>query len=122
MELFRMPLIRGNQWMSSTRSSPDSYVRNMKDGIFGVLSLFTDVITLIAALATIYHTIGSLMLIPVGVHVVIEVITWGFRALVGPWYHWDRSWRDNYDGKVDQIYHNIKAIKLFGWERMYLDP
>ncbi|KAJ2804785.1 Multidrug resistance-associated protein 1 [Coemansia helicoidea] len=47
-------------------------------------------------------------------------ISWGFELLVGPSDYWSTP-ISNYDS-ISEVYQGINAVKLFGWERMYLDP
>ncbi|KAJ2083688.1 Multidrug resistance-associated protein 1 [Coemansia sp. RSA 988] len=43
--------------------------------------------------------------------------------LFGPQYEWSqRHYRNSHSNDTDSIFHGIKPIKMFGWERMYLDP
>ncbi|KAJ2776100.1 ATP-binding cassette glutathione S-conjugate transporter ycf1, partial [Coemansia javaensis] len=44
------------------------------------------------------------------------------ERLIGERYKWNTLPHQVYDGGPGEIYHGIKAVKLFGWERMYLDP
>ncbi|KAJ2712264.1 ATP-binding cassette glutathione S-conjugate transporter ycf1, partial [Coemansia spiralis] len=49
------------------------------------------------------------------------VINWGFEQLVGNSNQWSKHARTQNDN-ISEVYQGIGAIKLFGWERMYLDP
>ncbi|KAJ2716655.1 ATP-binding cassette glutathione S-conjugate transporter ycf1 [Coemansia spiralis] len=48
-------------------------------------------------------------------------IDWGFEKLVGNSYKWSKD-SDTDNNSISEVYQGIGAIKLFGWERMYLDP
>ncbi|KAJ2807519.1 ATP-binding cassette glutathione S-conjugate transporter ycf1 [Coemansia helicoidea] len=71
--------------------------------------------------AALYYIVGRLAFIPIVSSVLIMVVHWCFAQLVGPSYHWSTP-VSSYDDSISEVYQGIKAIKLFGWERMYLDP
>ncbi|KAJ2611277.1 ATP-binding cassette glutathione S-conjugate transporter ycf1 [Coemansia sp. RSA 1365] len=64
-----------------------------------------------------------LVIIPAAISFGITLTSWGIEWLTGSRHEWRNNW--NYpisDSSISKIYREIKAIKLFGWERMYLDP
>ncbi|KAJ2796576.1 ATP-binding cassette glutathione S-conjugate transporter ycf1, partial [Coemansia helicoidea] len=121
LELFRIPLTRGNTDAQVPYYS-GYFVDFLGHSIRNVTNLVSDIAVACASIATVYGIIGPLVLIPVVVCAMVMLANDGFEALVGPIWNWQRGYRGRYDGTVDSIYHNIKAIKLFGWERMFTDP
>ncbi|KAJ2804773.1 Multidrug resistance-associated protein 1, partial [Coemansia helicoidea] len=121
LELFRLPLEpNGQRRLADFIVSP-----RMVGDLPRILSTFSQTCIQILGLwtkfAALYYVVGPLALIPVVSVVAMMVIVWGFELLVGPSYQWSTS-ISTYDDSISEIYQGIKAIKLYGWERMYLDP
>ncbi|KAJ2712052.1 ATP-binding cassette glutathione S-conjugate transporter ycf1, partial [Coemansia spiralis] len=120
-ELFRLPLEPNGQ-----RKLADIVVPS---GTLGVLPHFltmttqtgVEIVGLWAKFAALYYVVGWLALIPIASSASIMAINWGFEQLVGGSSQWSKGTRTNHDD-ISEVYQGIKAIKLFGWERMYLDP
>ncbi|KAJ2709184.1 hypothetical protein H4R19_004382, partial [Coemansia spiralis] len=120
-ELFRLPLEPNGQ-----RKLADVHVSY---GTLGVLPHFltmttqtgVNIVGLWAKFAALYYVVGWLALIPIVSSASIMAINWGFEQLVGGSSQWSKSTRTNHDD-ISEVYQGIKAIKLFGWERMCLDP
>ncbi|KAJ2779470.1 hypothetical protein H4R18_003989 [Coemansia javaensis] len=99
LELFRLPLIRNSQRRHTGYSIAWCLVpRIMLSVKFGI-SAISDVAALATTIMTLWLTVGWLALVPIAANVAISKIHSGFERLVG-----------------------IRTVKLFGWERMYLDP
>ncbi|KAJ2581761.1 Canalicular multispecific organic anion transporter 2, partial [Coemansia sp. RSA 1836] len=48
---------------------------------------------------------------------------WILDRFVGQLYEWDSTYGSHNPGDtVEDIYFNVKTVKMFGWESMYLDP
>ncbi|KAJ1993244.1 Multidrug resistance-associated protein 1 [Coemansia umbellata] len=78
---------------------------------------------IVATLLPIYNRIGRLAFIPLAVKSVQALLDCIITKLVGPSYLWNSGYKwYRYNGKVDEIYYNIKSIKMFGWERAFVDP
>ncbi|PIA17986.1 P-loop containing nucleoside triphosphate hydrolase protein [Coemansia reversa NRRL 1564] len=64
-----------------------------------------------------------LAIISAAISIGITLTIWGFEWLTGSRYEWENSINGRIsDSSINEIYSGIKAIKLFGWERMYFDP
>ncbi|KAJ1665516.1 hypothetical protein EV178_003158 [Coemansia sp. RSA 1646] len=50
------------------------------------------------------------------------MVAWVLETLFGGSYEWQAEIKNDYNIDVEEIHHNIKSIKMFGWERMYVDP
>ncbi|KAJ2395778.1 hypothetical protein GGI23_004174, partial [Coemansia sp. RSA 2559] len=123
LELFRLPLtntgLRKEQSLRNARTAASSLVYKIRR----VQSSVSMLVGTIATVVPIYRRIGWLAFMPVAVSVLINMAEWTLRKVFGDSYEW-RSRRNNfsYDVDVYEIYQNIKSIKMFGWERMYVDP
>ncbi|KAJ2890228.1 hypothetical protein GGI21_006247, partial [Coemansia aciculifera] len=49
-------------------------------------------------------------------------LKWLLDRFVGSVYQWDPKYGNYYvSDRVADIYFNVKTVKMFGWENMYLD-
>ncbi|KAJ2527037.1 hypothetical protein EV175_007588, partial [Coemansia sp. RSA 1933] len=90
-------------------------------GLKAIQSVFVTIIGAITSMIPIYGQIGWLVLVPIGMMMAFAVVEWMLTKLLGGSHLW-QTYKYRYSGKVDEIFHNIKSIKMFGWERMYVDP
>ncbi|KAJ1720879.1 hypothetical protein LPJ61_006110, partial [Coemansia biformis] len=84
-------------------------------------STITSIMGFSAKFGALYYIVGWLATIPMVSSAIILLAKWGFERLVGD----SSQWKSNTgvsDSNVSEVYRGIRAIKLFGWERMYLDP
>ncbi|KAJ2862921.1 ATP-binding cassette glutathione S-conjugate transporter ycf1 [Coemansia erecta] len=123
LELFRLPLTNTGLRKGRTLVSAHQNTHRIIWGIESLQSIFATIVGAISSLIPIYGQIGWLVLVPLGMMMAITIIEWLLTKMVGESYLWNsHKYRYKYSGKVDEIFHNIKSIKMFGWERMYVDP
>ncbi|KAI9501705.1 hypothetical protein GGI26_004219 [Coemansia sp. RSA 1358] len=123
LELFRLPLTNTGLRKKRTIANAENSIGTLLDGIQDLQGAFTTLVGAIAILVPIYNRIGWLAFIPIAMMALFSSIEWALTKIFGPNYMWTMRRRNySYDGKVDEIYHNIKSIKLFGWERVFVDP
>ncbi|KAJ1730718.1 hypothetical protein LPJ61_002873, partial [Coemansia biformis] len=122
LELFRLPLTRNNERMFQTAPKQASDVSTLIWGLKCVIYLVSDAIGLMASLTALYYNVGWLAAIPVAANGAITLVVWGFSKVAGPSDRWSLHTGDRQDINTDEIHRGIRAIKLFGWERMYLEP
>ncbi|KAJ1893944.1 hypothetical protein LPJ81_005265, partial [Coemansia sp. IMI 209127] len=123
LELFRLPLtnsgLRKEQSLRNARTAANSLVYKIRRAQSSVSTL----VGTIATVVPIYRRIGWLAFMPVAVSVLINMVDWALKKVFGHSYEWESRRNDfSYDVDVYEVYHNIKSIKMFGWERMYVDP
>ncbi|KAJ1721350.1 hypothetical protein LPJ61_006053, partial [Coemansia biformis] len=121
LELFRLPLIRNGQRMFGQTSMDPWRIGNLVYCMSTASSTIADIVGFSAKFGALYYIVGWLAVIPMMSSVVIMLARWGFKRLVGDSFEWESN-TDVFDSNVSEVYQGIKAIKLFGWERMYLDP
>ncbi|KAJ1726358.1 hypothetical protein LPJ61_005242, partial [Coemansia biformis] len=121
LELFRLPLIHNDQrTFGHSRVSP-TVVNNLERYMITAASTIASIVGFSAKFGALYYIVGWLAAIPMVSSVVLMLARWGFERLVGD----SSQWKFNTgvsDSNVSEVYRGIRAIKLFGWERMYLDP
>ncbi|KAJ1665264.1 Multidrug resistance-associated protein 1 [Coemansia sp. RSA 1646] len=123
LELFRLPLTNTGLRKGRTLASARDNTHRIIWGIEGLQSIFATIVGAISSMVPIYGQIGWLVLVPLGMMMAISVIEWLLTKIVGESYLWNSNhYHYRYSGKVSEIYHNIKSVKMFGWERMYVDP
>ncbi|KAJ2093870.1 hypothetical protein GGI09_005715, partial [Coemansia sp. S100] len=121
LELVRKPLVQSglknvaNNWEIKTVGALVNSVQKLQDVIpymFGTL----------ATVIPIYRQVGWYAFIPLAVSSSVNTFEWAFKRLMGSAYDWDPSCGFYEGDTVGNIYFSIKTIKMFGWERMYMDP
>ncbi|KAJ2660729.1 Multidrug resistance-associated protein 1 [Coemansia sp. RSA 1200] len=124
LELFRLPLTNTGLRKGRTLETARNNTYRIVWGIQSLQSVFATIVGAITALIPIYSQIGWLVVVPLGMMLAITVLEWMLTKLVGESYLWSSNmyYYYRYSGRVDEIYHNAKSIKMFGWERMYVDP
>ncbi|KAJ1725999.1 hypothetical protein LPJ61_005493, partial [Coemansia biformis] len=121
LELFRLPLIRNDQRGFGHISVNSRRMKILENCMSTAASTIATIVGFSAKFGALYFIVGWLAAIPMVSSAVILLARWGFEQLVGDSSQW-KSNTDALDSNVSEVYHGIKAIKLFGWERMYLDP
>ncbi|KAJ2806882.1 ATP-binding cassette glutathione S-conjugate transporter ycf1 [Coemansia helicoidea] len=119
-ELFRLPLKPNGQRKFGDIRVPSRVLEDLRELLAKLARVCVQILALWPKFAALYYIVGWLAVLPIVSMVVMMAITWGFELLVGPNYYWSTP-ISNYDS-ISEVYQGIKAIKLFGWERMYLDP
>ncbi|KAJ2732125.1 Multidrug resistance-associated protein 1 [Coemansia sp. BCRC 34962] len=77
----------------------------------------------LTAILPLYYQVGIYAFIPLVASSGIFILKWAANRFLGEAYEWDPKsgfYRSRDD--VGNIYFSIKTVKMFGWERMYLDP
>ncbi|KAJ2714662.1 hypothetical protein H4R19_001608 [Coemansia spiralis] len=120
-KLFRLPLEPNGQRKLADINVSSGTLRVLPYVLSAITQTGVYIVGLWAKFAALYYVVGWLALIPIASSASLMVINWGFEQLVGNRNQWSKHARTNYDN-ISEVYHGIKAIKLFGWERMYLDP
>ncbi|KAJ2803850.1 hypothetical protein H4R21_001870, partial [Coemansia helicoidea] len=121
LELFRLPLEPNGQRRLADIGVSSEKVSCLDWALTWLAKTCVQALGLWPKFAALYYVVGPLAFIPILSVVVIIATGWGFELLVGPREHWSMSISTD-DNSITEVYQGIKAIKLFGWERMYLDP
>ncbi|KAJ2622460.1 ATP-binding cassette glutathione S-conjugate transporter ycf1 [Coemansia sp. RSA 1358] len=123
LELLRLPLTNTGLRKEYTINKATRGVRYIVEAIEMLQSTLATMVGIVATLLPIYNRIGRLAFIPLAVKSVQALLDCIITKLVGPSYLWNSGYKwYRYNGKVDEIYYNIKSIKMFGWERAFVDP
>ncbi|KAJ2715812.1 ATP-binding cassette glutathione S-conjugate transporter ycf1 [Coemansia spiralis] len=120
-ELFRLPLEPNGQRKLADIVVSSGTLRSLPWFLTATTETGVQIVGLWAKFAALYYVVGWLALIPIVSSASIMAIDWSFEQLVGRSYQWSKNTRNNRED-ISEVYQGIKAIKLFGWERMYLDP
>ncbi|KAJ2796296.1 hypothetical protein H4R21_004770, partial [Coemansia helicoidea] len=121
LELFRLPLEPNGQRKLADTYVPSRAMKDLPDSLTKLARVCVEVLGLWPKFAALYYIVGWHAVIPILSMVVVMAINWGFKLLVAPCHYWSIDSSD-YGDSISEVYRGIKAIKLFGWERMYLDP
>ncbi|KAJ2422475.1 hypothetical protein GGF41_003492, partial [Coemansia sp. RSA 2531] len=97
-------------------------VKNLANRIISFQDIISDMFGTMATILPIYYQVGAFAFIPLAVSSGINASTWLLTWLVGSKHEWDPTGGCYPGDSVDDIYPNVKTVKMFGWERMYLDP
>ncbi|KAJ2484326.1 hypothetical protein EV174_002518 [Coemansia sp. RSA 2320] len=123
LELLRLPLSKsGNRPRGSTYTNR-YYIFRLLGDIRNVQGVVSSLFGTAATIWITYSRVGWFAFVPICVSMAFNAVEWCIVQATGQRHVWsDGEDYDSYDGKIDEVCHGIKAIKLFGWERMYLDP
>ncbi|KAJ2829936.1 Multidrug resistance-associated protein 1 [Coemansia erecta] len=123
LEIFRMPLIINHRSSSNAYSFEiENSLHNLLYDLKSMQSLFSRIFGVFASFWPVYYSVGRLAYIPIAVVVGISLLDRAVEAVFGRKHSWQANRHQFYDSQVDDVFNNIKSIKLFGWEGMYLDP
>ncbi|KAJ2079925.1 Canalicular multispecific organic anion transporter 1, partial [Coemansia sp. RSA 988] len=121
--IFHQPLDSKKGRIIQTRGDCSYEVWSLLHNLQYVLSIGTNVLALVAAFWPVFYKVGWLVIIPPLISIGTMLATWSLEWLTGNRYEWDVDRASRFNrSSVSEIYRGIKSIKLFGWERMYLDP
>ncbi|KAJ2886473.1 ATP-binding cassette glutathione S-conjugate transporter ycf1 [Coemansia aciculifera] len=123
LELLRLPLTKSGRRPRGSSYRNGHYVSMLIGDLQNALGIFSSLFGTAATVWVIFHRVGWLAFLPMTISIVFSVLESAMIRLGGQRYHWEEE--DDvysYDAKVDEVCLGIKTIKLFGWERMYLDP
>ncbi|KAJ1728734.1 ATP-binding cassette glutathione S-conjugate transporter ycf1, partial [Coemansia biformis] len=118
LELFRLPLIRNGQRSFGHISVNSRRMEILEFYMSTAASTIANIMGFSAKFGALYYIVGWLAAIPMVSLIVILLAKWGFERLVGDSSQW-KSNTDELDSNVSEVYHGIKAIKLFSWERIF---
>ncbi|KAJ2722423.1 Multidrug resistance-associated protein 1 [Coemansia sp. Benny D115] len=121
LEMYRLPLLSTGLTKNRSLSAAGltySYLYDLQS----LHSIFSSLFVALLSLWPIYNKMGALAFVPV----CFFVARFGLQKLLvkalGEAYNWIPEPENEYDPGIYEIYDNIKSIKLYGWEKMYLDP
>ncbi|KAJ2246220.1 hypothetical protein GGI13_005529, partial [Coemansia sp. RSA 455] len=121
LELTRQPLIHSGLKCQS-ESWHSNYAGRLVDDILGIQEVIPALFGTLAAVFPIYHQVGWYAFIPVIASAGFYAFEMVLELLVGRSSDWNPT-RDYVGGdSISSVYFNIKTVKMFGWENMYLDP
>ncbi|KAJ1747331.1 Canalicular multispecific organic anion transporter 1 [Coemansia sp. RSA 989] len=122
LEIFRLPLVT-NIKTCRTIYAFESYVSQLMYDLQTAHYIFNKLFGIATVFLPVYYHVGQLAFIPLGIILGYTVLKELMTIFTGGKYEWELTSRYfHYDSKVDEVFRGIKSIKLFGWERMYLDP
>ncbi|KAJ2155930.1 ABC transporter C member 13 [Coemansia sp. RSA 552] len=84
-----------------------------------------DLISMAISIWPLYSQVGGLVLVPIGVNMAFKILSYLFEITGSHNYIYVDIIRDDNtfaSSIVSDVYDNIQMIKLFGWEKMYLNP
>ncbi|KAJ2449359.1 Canalicular multispecific organic anion transporter 1 [Coemansia sp. RSA 2336] len=122
LEIFRLPLMTNVKTCRTTYAF-ESYVSQLMYDLQIVHHIFNKLFGIATVFWPVYYHVGRLAFIPLGAILGYTVVKELMSTFTGGKYEWELTSRYyHYDSQVDEVFRGIKSIKLFGWERMYLDP
>ncbi|KAJ2056822.1 hypothetical protein GGI17_005989 [Coemansia sp. S146] len=95
---------------------------NLVDSVFKLQDAIPYIFGAFATVLPIYNQVGWYAFIPPVVSLVITAFEQALKHFVGGAEYWDHTNVRRPGDSIDEIYFNVKTVKLFGWESMYLDP
>ncbi|KAJ2045032.1 Multidrug resistance-associated protein 1 [Coemansia sp. RSA 922] len=123
LELLRLPLTKSGRRPRGSSYRNGHYVTTVIGDLQNTLGIFSSLFGTAATVWVIFRRVGFLAFMPMTISIVFSLVETAMIRFVGHRYHWEEeSDVYTYDAKVDEVCLGIKTIKLFGWERMYLDP
>ncbi|KAJ2741929.1 Canalicular multispecific organic anion transporter 1, partial [Coemansia sp. BCRC 34301] len=123
LELLRLPLTKSGRKPRGSSYRNSHYVSMLISDLRNGQDIFTSLFGTAATVWVVFSRVGWLAFLPMAMSIVFSLLESAMIRMGGQRYHWmedDDSF--SYDGRVDEVCLGIKTIKLFGWERMYLDP
>ncbi|KAJ2831189.1 hypothetical protein GGI24_001652, partial [Coemansia furcata] len=123
LELLRLPLTKSGHRPRGHSYRNSYYVQMIMNDLQNVQGIFTSLFSTAAVVWVIFARVGWLAFLPMAISTAFSLAESAMIRVGGQRYHWEED--DDmrgYDAKVDEVCLGIKTIKLFGWERMYLDP
>ncbi|KAJ2094483.1 ABC transporter C member 13 [Coemansia sp. S100] len=120
LEIARRPLIH-----SGLKCTPEREYTMAEDLVNSVFKLQDAIPYIFGAFATvmpIYSQVGWYAFIPPVVYLALTAFDLGLKHFVGGPEYWDHTNVRSPGDSIDEIYFSVKTVKMFGWERMYLDP
>ncbi|KAJ2655367.1 hypothetical protein IWW48_005570 [Coemansia sp. RSA 1200] len=123
LELFRLPLTNAGLRKERTISEARSAATEIRYCIGDLQPVIGKLAGIISVIVAIYSYIGWFVLVPALVEVTMISIEWLMKRYLGHEFDWRPvSTSHTFSANVEEIFRNIKAIKMFGWERVYADP
>ncbi|KAJ1824611.1 hypothetical protein GGH91_000634 [Coemansia sp. RSA 2671] len=123
LELLRLPLTKSGRRPRGSSYRNSHYVRMIIGDLQNLQGIFTSLVGTIATVWVVFSRVGWLAFLPMAISTAFSMVESALIRFGGHRYTWEEDDDDyTYDAKVDEVCLGIKTIKLFGWERMYLDP
>ncbi|KAJ2046859.1 ATP-binding cassette glutathione S-conjugate transporter ycf1 [Coemansia sp. S16] len=120
LEITRRPLIHSG--LKSTPKREYTTVEDLVDSVFKLQDAIPYIFGAFATVMPIYSQVGWYAFIPPVVYLALTAFDLGLKHFVGGPEYWDHTNVRSPGDSIDEIYFSVKTVKMFGWERMYLDP
>ncbi|KAJ2252187.1 Canalicular multispecific organic anion transporter 1 [Coemansia sp. RSA 455] len=120
LEITRRPLIHSG--LKSTPEREYTMAEDLVDSVFKLQDAIPYIFGAFATAMPIYSQVGWYAFIPPVVSLALTAFDQGLKHFVGGPEYWDHTNVRSPGDSIDEIYFNVKTVKMFGWERMYLDP
>ncbi|KAJ2750969.1 hypothetical protein GGI19_004784, partial [Coemansia pectinata] len=95
---------------------------DLVDSVFKLQDAVPYIFGAFATVLPIYSQVGWYAFIPPVASLAIAAFEQALKHFVGGVEYWDHTNVRSPGDSIDEIYFNVKTVKLFGWESMYLDP
>ncbi|KAJ2882602.1 ATP-binding cassette glutathione S-conjugate transporter ycf1 [Coemansia aciculifera] len=108
--------------MTRTPDREYTMAEDLVDSAFKLQDAVPYIFGAFATVLPIYSQVGWYAFIPPVVSLAIAAFEQALKHFVGGVEYWDHTNVRSPGDSIDEIYFNVKTVKLFGWESMYLDP
>ncbi|KAJ1718168.1 hypothetical protein LPJ61_006786, partial [Coemansia biformis] len=124
IEFVRLPLTNTGLRKARDAAAGMGSVHSLLQDMRRIQSMFISVAIVATSAWSVYRQVGWLAVVPFGVPFVISLLNTGFAALTGNCSEWSYGGRGRSfnDSRIYGISRSIRTVKLFGWERLFLDP
>ncbi|KAJ2052878.1 hypothetical protein GGH13_008430, partial [Coemansia sp. S155-1] len=120
LEIARRPLIHSG--LKPTPERDYTMAEDLVDSVFKLQDAIPYIFGAFATVIPIYSQVGWYAFIPPVVSLALTAFDQGLKHFAGGPEYWDHTNVRSPGDSIDEIYFNVKTVKMFGWERMYLDP
>ncbi|KAJ2769821.1 hypothetical protein IWQ57_002942, partial [Coemansia nantahalensis] len=122
IEFMRLPLTNAGlrkRAPSSVVGGVDLLLADMRR----IQSVLISVPIIAASAWSVFGQVGWLALVPLVVPTLLSLLGVGFAALTGSRRRWqERHYGGTLEHRIHGISRSIRTVKLFGWERVFVDP
>ncbi|KAJ2352806.1 hypothetical protein GGF43_003658, partial [Coemansia sp. RSA 2618] len=120
-EFLRLPLAKGGLRRIGSTYTETEHVSTLLNGMRGVHTVVVRACVVAVSAWTISRQVGWLALVPFAVHMASSVLRTVCAWQLGSDYDWKDDGGGMCDPQIDDIVDTIRTVKMFGWERKYLD-
>ncbi|KAJ1855269.1 Canalicular multispecific organic anion transporter 1 [Coemansia sp. RSA 1822] len=120
-EFLRLPLATGGLRRTGGAHASTQHVQTLLNGMQGVHTVLVSTTVVAASAWAISRQVGWLALVPFLVNSASSLMRFACTWMLGSSYDWQDRYSHLYDARIDDISDTIRTVKLFGWERKYLD-